>query len=301
MKYLLIFLCSFLLAVPPALAAQSSRMSETSAEPPSGTLTAESSSSLQNPTAFQSAAPVVATAGADVQRAGLGGPLSRVAMGVGISPLGITLTAATNLNRYMNLRGTGNVFSYSINSFNTNGFNVTPKLDLASAGASLDFFPFPNHGFRVSPGVLFYNQNGATASFDVTGGTSFTLNDYTYYASSTNPVRGSGTLGLHSNSPAFTATTGWGNVIPRSGGHWSFPFEIGAAFIGAPAVNIALTSGQVCDANGLNCVNVATDPNVQANLQAQIVKYRKDLDPLKTYPIVSFGVAYNFSVRHSTR
>jgi len=224
-------------------------------------------------------------------------PFSRVAFGGGISPLGINLIAATNVNRYVNVRSTGNIFKLTENGISTNGFNVDAKLNLASAGVSADVFPFPNHGFRLSPGLLFYNANGAAATFNVQGGTSFTLNDTTYYASSTNPVMGVGSLGLNSRKPAFTMTTGWGNMIPHNGGHWSFPFEIGAAFIGAPSLNIALTSGQVCDAQGLNCVNVATDPSVQANLQAQIAKYKNDLDPLKTYPIVSGGVAYSFHVR----
>jgi hypothetical protein len=224
-------------------------------------------------------------------------PFSRVAFGGGISPLGINLIAATNVNRYLNLRGTGNFFKLTENGISTNGFNVDANLNLASAGISADVFPFPNHGFRLSPGLLFYNQNGASATFNVQGGTSFTLNDTTYYASSTNPVMGSGNLGLNSQKPAFTITTGWGNMIPHNGRHWSFPVEVGVAFIGAPSLNIALTSGQVCDAVGLNCVNVATDPDVQANLQAQIAKYKSDLDPLKTYPIISAGVAYSFHVR----
>jgi ubiquinone biosynthesis protein Coq4 len=44
-------------------------------------------------------------------------------------------------------------------------------------------------------------------------------------------------------------------------------------------------------------VEVATDQSVQTNLKTQIDKYKSDLDPLKTYPIVSFGVAYNFKIR----
>jgi hypothetical protein len=58
-----------------------------------------------------------------------------------------------------------------------------------------------------------------------------------------------------------------------------------------------LTSGQVCDAQGQNCVNIATDAGVQTNLQAQVAKYTKDLNPLRTYPILSTGVAYSFRVR----
>src|ERR1035438_1426324 len=36
------------------------------------------------------------------------GPFSRLALGGGISPLGINLQAAVNVNRYINLRGVGN-------------------------------------------------------------------------------------------------------------------------------------------------------------------------------------------------
>jgi len=85
-------------------------------------------------------------------------------------------------------------------------------------------------------------------------------------------------------------------MIPHKG-HFSFPFEIGVAFIGAPAFDMALTSGQVCDSNGQNCVNVATDPTVQANLRAQVTKYRNDLEPLKTYPLISGGITYCFQRR----
>lgn len=224
-------------------------------------------------------------------------PLSRIALGVGVSPLGINMMAATNLCKYLNVRGTGNLLKFTVNDISTNGFNVDANLDFASAGVSLDFYPFPRHGLRFSPGVLFRNTNGASATFTAQSGTSFTLDDYTYYASATNPVKGIGTFGLHATNPAPTITAGWGNVIPYSGGHFSFPVEVGVAFIGSPAINVVLTSGQACDAQGLNCVNVATDPSVQANLQAQVAKYRSDLDPLKTYPIVSFGVAYNFRIR----
>jgi hypothetical protein len=211
--------------------------------------------------------------------------------------MGINMQAAVNANRYINLRGTGNYFNYTISNISSNGLNLNGKLNFAAAGASVDFYPFPNHGFRLSPGALFYNQNTVGANVTVAGGTKFTLNSVSYYASSTNPITGNGSLGLNTSNPAFTMTTGWGNMISRRGGRWSFPFELGAAFIGVPSVNVALTSGLACNAQGQNCVNVATDPNVQANLQAQIAKYKSDLNPFKYYPIVSFGLGYNFNLR----
>ena len=220
-------------------------------------------------------------------------PFSAIAFGGGISPLGVNMAMATNLNRYMNVRGTGNIFNYTVNNFTTNGFTANGKLNLASAGASLDFYPFPSHGLRLTPGVLFYNQNGLAANATVAAGQSFTLNGTTYYSSVSNPVTATASLGLSTRKQAFTATTGWGNMIPRRGGHWSFPVEIGAAFTGSPSLNMTL-AGTACDVTGVYCVDVATNQQIQANLAAQIAKYQNDLDPLKVYPIASFGVAYSF-------
>jgi len=222
-----------------------------------------------------------------------------MAIGGGISAMGINLQTAVIANRYLNVRAVGNFFNYSINNISTSGMNVDAKLNFATAGAALDVYPFPNHGFRISPGALFLNRNQASALFVAPGGTSFTLNDYTYYSSQANPVTGTGGVGLHKTSPAFTITTGWGNMIPRRGGHFSFPVEIGAAFVGSPTVNMALVSGQVCaDPQGtVGCMNVVGDPDINANLQAQVAKYQNDLNQLKIYPIFSFGAAYSFRLR----
>ena len=224
-------------------------------------------------------------------------PFSRVSLGVGVSPLGIGFLAATNVNRYLDLRATGNFLNYSVNNITTNGFNVNAQLNLASAGFAVDIYPFHNW-FRISPGVLFYNQNKAAAIFVAAAGTSFTLNNFTYYSGSgANAVTGLGTFGLGNGTAAPTITAGLGNLFPASGRHWTFPLEVGVAFIQPPTVTISLT-GEVCDAQGQNCVNVATDPTVQSNLAAQESSYQNDIRPLHTYPIVSFGVAYNFHIRH---
>ena len=78
-------------------------------------------------------------------------------------------------------------------------------------------------------------------------------------------------------------TTGWGNLIPRRGGHFSFPFEIGAIFTGAPTIgfnatgNACLTQADAAD-NGPSCENMATNPQAQTNIAAQVAKYQKDLN-----------------------
>jgi hypothetical protein len=235
-------------------------------------------------------------------------PFSRLAIGGGISLEGGNAQLATNVNRYLNLRASGNYFSYSINNISTNGFNIDGKVNFATGGLSMDLYPFPTHGFRLSPGVQFYNQNRITATSVVTSGQSFKLNGTDYYSDNTNAVTGStpismtGRLGLNTNKTAFTMTTGWGNVINRKGGHWSFPLELGAAFVGAPSVNVALSGWACTDSALTECANLASSSTaisqqVQTNLSAQVAKWKSDLDPLKAYPILSFGVAYNFAFR----
>jgi hypothetical protein len=231
------------------------------------------------------------------ERQGPPKPFSRIGIGGGISTMGGNMQVATNLNRFLNVRGVGNYLTYNMNNQTIDSYTVNGTLNLATGGVSLDFYPFYSHGLRLSGGVLFYNENAGSASVQVAGGTKLELNNYNYYSSSTHPITGVGSIALNARKPTPTATIGWGNLISRSGGHWSFPVELGVALIDTPGVNVALTGGQACDAFGLNCVNVATDPTVQANLAAQIDKYRNNLSSYPFYPIVSFGVGYNFKVR----
>jgi len=252
----------------------------------------------------------MATEGAVVPRSGMavqqsessGRPFSRFAIGGGMSVMGPGGELTAYVNNHLNVRASGNAFSYST-SFTTNGFPAKASLNMAAARVSGDIYPF-HVGFRISPGLMMYNGNELTASSSLAGGSSFTLNGNTYYSATANPLTGAtplsanALLGLHTNKPAFTLTAGWGNTIPRNG-HWSFPFEVGAAFIGTPAVQANLAGWACLDQAQTMCSNMAstTDPvalQIQGDLNTQIGKWKNDLDPLKTFPIVSFGAAYSF-------
>lgn len=234
-----------------------------------------------------------------------GHPFSKMAIGTGISPMGIQLSLTTNLNSHFNVRPWGSFFNYSTN-FTASGISANAGLNMTSSGTALDIYPF-RLGFRVSPGVLFYNRNQVTATANVPGGTSFTLNGQTYYSANANtttgavPVNGNALLNLHTNNPAFTITTGWGNTLPRKG-HWSFPFELGAAFIGAPSVKMNLGGWACYDQAQTMCTDISSTTNpiaieIQSNLAAQVTKWTNDIEPLKTFPIATFGVAYSFGLR----
>lgn len=231
-------------------------------------------------------------------------PFSVVAVGGGISVMGGNMQVAVNANRFMNLRGTGNYFNYTDSNLSVSNFSLNANLAFATGGASVDFYPFYSHGFRLSPGVLFYNQNQITANAVGAAGSDISLNNTKYYSETANPLTVSAALGLNTRKQAFTITTGWGNMIPRyGGGHWSFPFEIGGAFTGVPTINVAL-AGYACTSqadaatSGPSCTNMATNATAQSNLTAQINKWKSDLNDLQVFPILSFGVSYNFHIRH---
>ncbi len=224
-------------------------------------------------------------------------PFSRLGLSVGVGVNGINFQAAVEANRYINIRGVGNYFSYSL-TVKSGGVTDSGTLNFATAGVSGDIYPFPNHGWRVSPGLLFYNQNAVSLSGGPGAGKSFKENSDTYYSSPTEPVTEVGSVNLNHINPAFTLTTGWGNLISRKGGHFSVPFEIGAAFVGSPTVNLTYTGGEVCSdtAGDPPCYTASTYTPLLTDTTAQIAKYNKDLDPLKVYPIFSLGIGYNFSI-----
>jgi hypothetical protein len=90
---------------------------------------------------------------------------------------------------------------------------------------------------------------------------------------------------------APTAIVGFGNLVPENR-RFTFHFELGAVFQGSARTKLNLT-GSAC-ANGINCVNAATDPTVQANIVAGQNKINNKLSPFKYYPVISFGFGYRF-------
>ena len=148
-------------------------------------------------------------------------PFSRIAVGGGLGIMGANMQLAVYANRYMNLRGTGNYFDYSVNNVNVSGFNLNGKLNFATGGGIGGLLSVPETRLADQSGSVFYNQNNVNANLTVAGGTKLTLNSIDYYASASSPIVGNGSIGLNSRNPAFSITTGWGNMISRKGGHWS--------------------------------------------------------------------------------
>ncbi len=205
------------------------------------------------------------------------------------STLGAGIEVGTPLSREFNLRGGFNMFRYN-RPITDNGIHYDGHLQFQSAEGHLDWFPFG--GFHISPGILFYNGNRVTATASVPGGQNFSVGGTTYESDPTTPVIGNGKLDFVRVSP--TLMMGVGNLIPRNGRHYSFLFEVGAAYQGSSQVALNL-AGNVCAPGSLvTCRPVASDPTVQANIQAQQSKIEHDVNPYRFYPVVSLGVGFNF-------
>jgi hypothetical protein len=211
-----------------------------------------------------------------------------IGVGVKVSTLGIGGDVAIALSHRTNVRVGFNAFSYG-DTFTKDGATYKGNLDLRSAQATLDLFLLK--GLHVSPGVLFYNGNNVNANISVPGGQSFTLSNTTYVSDSANPVTGTGKLTVYKAAPMVLL--GIGNLVPRSGRHFSTSFEIGAAYQGPPRVALNF-SGSACDSTGLFCRSISSDPTIQSNIAAEQTKLNKSASPYKFYPVLSFGVGYRF-------
>ena len=214
-------------------------------------------------------------------------PFSKVALGYKASTLGTGLELATPLSRSMNLRIGANIFAFGY-AFSIDGVDYNSDLHFRSAQASLDWFP-THSSFHISPGIL-YGRNSLSALAAVPPGQSFSLGNQPLINSIDDPMGGTASAVFPRNF-APTLMAGFGNMIPRTGNHFSFPLELGVAFTGRPLIDLKL-SGTACTPDG--CFYSVTDPTTQIGLQKEIVKLNNDVRWFPIYPIVSAGVAYRF-------
>ena len=219
-------------------------------------------------------------------------PFSALGIDAKVGANGIGFDVATPLAPKLNLRGGASFFGYTVDNLVEDGFNIKGNLTLRSVNASVDWFPFSN-GFRISPGIMLYNGNRFHGTATVPAGSTITLNNTDYTSDPSDPLVATfdSPNNRFGNRVGPTITTGWGNIIPRSGKHWSVPFEIGFEYISPPKINLGLT-GSACSADG--CGNVQTDAETQANVQAQQAIINDDIHNLRFFPILSIGVGYKF-------
>jgi hypothetical protein len=209
-------------------------------------------------------------------------------IGVKIGSLGIGFNVGTALGSRVNIRGGANFFEYK-DSLTEDGVNYNGTLHLRSVEAKLDLFLVG--GFRVTPGFLLYNDNNVSATAAVPGNQSFTLGGTRYFSSAANPITGTAAVTLNKTAP--TLAIGFGNLLPRSGRHFSVSTDIGVVFQGSPQFALGL-AGSSCSTTFTNCVPISTISGASANILSEQQKISDDLKPFKYYPELSVMFGWSF-------
>jgi hypothetical protein len=205
---------------------------------------------------------------------------------------GVGMDVATPLAYKFNVRAGYDFFGYST-SFQEQGADITATLQMRASHASVDWFPFGGR-FRLSPGLVFANNNQIHATAIIPSGSTVTLNGGNYVSSATDPLHGSGSVSFRKVSPGFTL--GFGDLIPRTKSHLSFPVEAGFYYVAQPKLAVAF-SGSACDPNyppSIGCQSVNQDPGFQSNLAAFIARNNHNLSYASFFPVFSVGFGYSF-------
>ncbi len=273
----------------------------------------ETSSSATGRGAELPDAPEVAVFGRAKDRSGVNiqyqahiRPFSQIAVALKVGAEGIGVDVATPLSNKWNLRGGVSFLAGSYNFSVTNTSGGVANFGTTVQGAAIDvvFKPhfrsvevsadwFPRYGsFRISPGLTLYNGDRATVLATVLGGQTLGVGNATYTSDPLDPIVATLVTRL-GRTVAPRLTVGWGNMIPRAGEHFSFPFEVGVEYVGKPQLTLSL-AGSECDPNGGGCSPLTTDPTTQQNIQDEQRDLNSDITFLRFYPILTTGVSYRF-------
>ena len=208
------------------------------------------------------AAPGSSTHGADV------------ALGLRVSTLGLGLEVGKQLMDHLSLRIGGNTGSFNKNGKQQTDITYDIHLRLKAVEALLDLYPGARGNFHFTGGLL-TDPMKITANAQPTSSGTFKINNHTYTTAQVGVLTGVGKF------PGASPYFGIGFGTPaRKGGRVKFLFDLGAS-IGKPTITLTATGA-------------ANSPQLAADLNAQIASTQKDLDKLKAYPVLSFGLAFHF-------
>jgi hypothetical protein len=219
-------------------------------------------------------------------------PFSALGFGTRAGLGGTGFDIATPLATRFNLRVGAEFFSYAT-TFQEQGANIGINLHLRSGHSALDWFPFGGR-FRISPQLVFGNNNRVLATAIIPSGSAITLNGRNYVSSYTDPLHGSGRIDFHKASPGLSL--GFGNLIPRSRSHLSILTELGFYYVGQPNLQVAF-AGSACDPSyqpSIGCEAVDQDQGFQQDLAAFKARNNNNLSYASFFPILSVGVGYRF-------
>jgi hypothetical protein len=146
-------------------------------------------------------------------------------------------------------------------------------LKLKAFSALVDFFPGGRGSFHLTGGLV-TNPMKVTLTGKPNESGEYTINGNPYASSDVGTLKGVGEF--KSAAPYL----GLGFGTPAKKGRIAFLFDLGAV-IGKPKVTLSRTGGQDV-------------PGLDQDIQDQQEKTQKDLNDIKVYPVIQFGLALRF-------
>jgi hypothetical protein len=211
--------------------------------------------------------------------------LPSIALSGEIGTLGLGAQAGFKLMPWVNVRGSvqGLQFNHAISKDNT---DYDGSFRLLSYGALLDVYPF-TRGPRLSVGIF---GNGNRLDIDAGCATSCTANDLTIEGANASLA---GSVRFASSAPY--AGLGWGNAM--AGGPFFFSADLGVMFQGSPKVSLGASgTATVTDGSGnsRSDVNLAADPQVQSQVEAEQSNLAGQLHSYSYYPVLMLSAGWRF-------
>ena len=206
---------------------------------------------------------------------------------------GYGLGMAFPINPSVTARLGGDFFNLDRSVKGSDGFSADASMKLQNFGAYADWYPFSSSGFRATAGLQVgtieatlkvkpEKTDGSKQEFLVDG-TTFTINDA---------------------NAGIAGTADLGKIAPYLGIGYqsrnkglSLNFDLGLRFSKVSAsIKAEGLNGPVCKGDTGACVETSRDARaeLQTKLDAESRKLEDDLKVLKTYPVISLGLVYNW-------
>jgi hypothetical protein len=186
------------------------------------------------------------------------------------SSLGYGLAVGRSIAPRVDLRLSSGMLSYD-RSLNADNIDYTGSIRLHNVAALLDVHPL-NSAFRLTGGLVFGNDHIDVAGTPSNG--TYTINGHTYAASQAGTVYGTAKLG--SAAPYLGIGTG-------------APHRLGL-YVTADAGVVLRSVSTTLNATG----PATSDPQFQADLAKARTDFANSVSFLKTYPVISLGIASRF-------
>jgi hypothetical protein len=197
---------------------------------------------------------------------------SDMSIGVRFGTLGIGPEISKLVTSHIGLRAGAYFFSLS-RTINQSDISFDGKLKMKGITGLLDLYPGARGAFHVTGGVI---SNPVTITgTGVPSGNTFEINHHTYQSSDVGTLTGTGKW------PSASPYVGIGVGTPAaSHAALRFVFDLGVA-IGKPTVALTATGA-------------ASNPQLKADLDAQIATAQTDANKVPVYPAISFGLVVRF-------